>query len=50
MKKKISNKIFKLYLNNNDYNRIEPLLKALNEKDEKIMQFDKKIALLSNIS
>lgn len=48
--KKISNKIFKLYLNNNDYNRIEPLLKALNEKDEKIMQFDKKIALLSNIS
>lgn len=48
--KKISNKIFKLYLNNNDYNRIEPLLKTLNEKDEKIMQFDKKIARLSNIS
>ena len=39
--KDISNKIFRLYLNNNDYNRIEPLIKAINEKDKKIMKFDK---------
>jgi hypothetical protein len=48
--KKISSKIFRLYLNNNDFNRIEPLLKILNEKDKKIMQFDKKIAQISNNS
>ena len=48
--KKISSKIFRLYLNNNDFNRIEPLLKILNEKDEKILQFDKKIAQISNNS
>ena len=48
--KKISNKIFRLYLNNNDFNRIEPLLTILNEKDEKILQFDKKIAQISNNS
>ena len=39
--KDISNKIFRLYLNNNDYNRIEPLLTAINEKDKKLMKFDK---------
>ena len=41
MEKDISNKIFNLYLHNNDYNRIEPLLKTLNEKEKKIMKFDK---------
>ena len=39
--KDISNKIFSLYLKNNDFNRIEPLLKTLNEKEKKIMKFDK---------
>lgn len=39
--KDISNKIFSLYLHNNDYNRIEPLIKTLNEKEQKIMKFDK---------
>ena len=46
--KEISKKIFKLYLNNNDYSRIEPLFKLLTDKDEKILQFDKKIAKISN--
>lgn len=46
--KEISKKVFKLYLNNNDYSRIEPLYKLLIDKDEKILQFDKKIAKISN--
>lgn len=45
--KEIEKKIFRLYLNNHDANRIEPLLKVLNEKDKQILQFDKKIAKIS---
>ena len=41
--KKITKKSFRLYLNNHDFNRIEPLLKILNDEDKKIMQFDKKM-------
>ena len=45
--KEIEKKIFRLYLNNHDYNRIEPLLKKLNNKDKEILQFNKKIAKIS---
>ena len=45
--KDIERKSFRLYLRNNDYNRVEPLLKNLNEKDRQIMQFDKKHAKIS---
>jgi hypothetical protein len=41
--KKITKKSFRLYLNNHDYTRIEPLLKALKDKDNIIKQFDKKM-------
>ena len=41
--KKITKKSFRLYLNNHDYTRIEPLLKSLKDKDNIIRQFDKKM-------
>ena len=41
--KKISKKSLKLYVNNHDYARIEPLLKDLKDKDNIIKQFDKKM-------
>ena len=41
--KKITKKSFKLYLNNHDYTRIEPLLKSLKNKDNIIREFDKKM-------
>ena len=45
--KEIERKSFRLYLRNNDYNRIEPLLKILSEKERQIMQLDKKNAKIS---
>ena len=41
--KKITKKSFRLYLNNHDYTRIEPLLKDLKEKDNIIREFDKRM-------
>ena len=41
--KKIAKKSFHLYINNHDYNRIEHLLKSLNEKEKNIMKLDKRI-------
>ena len=46
--KKLSKKIEKIYLNNHDFNRIEPLLNILNRKDKEILQFDNKISKIYN--
>jgi hypothetical protein len=43
--KKLTKKSFRLYLNNHDYTRIEPLLKSLKDKDNIIKQFDKKMII-----
>ena len=48
--KKLSKKIERIYLNNHDYNRIEPLLNILNRKDKEILQFDNKISKIYNKS
>ena len=42
--KKLSKKIERIYLNNHDYNRIEPLLNILNKKEKEILQFNNKIS------
>ena len=48
--KKLNKKIERIYLNNHDYNRIEPLLNILNRKDKEILQFDNKISKIYNKS
>lgn len=48
--KKLNKKIERIYLNNHDYNRIEPLLNILNRKDKEIFQFDNKISKIYNKS
>ena len=48
--KKLNKKIERIYLNNHDYNRIEPLLNLLNRKDKEILQFDNKISKIYNKS
>ena len=48
--KKLNKKIERIYLNNHDYNRIEPLLNILNRKDKQILQFDNKISKIYNKS
>ena len=42
--KKLSKKIERIYLNNHDYNRIEPLMNLLNNKEKEIFRFDNKIS------
>ena len=46
-KRDIEKKTFRLYLNNHDYNRIEPVLKVLNEKEKQILKFDQTIKKIS---
>ena len=48
--KKISKKIERIYLNNHDYNRIEPLMNLLNTKEKEIFMFDNKISKIYNKS
>ena len=48
--KKISKKIERMYLNNHDYNRIEPLLSLLNNKEKKILRFENNISKIYNNS
>lgn len=48
--KKISKKIERIYLNNNDYNRIETLMNSLNNKDNEIFRFGNKISKMYNNS
>ena len=47
-KQNLGKKIEKLYLNNNDYNRIEPLMDKLNKKENEIFQFENKISKIYN--
>ena len=39
-----------MYLNNHDYNRIEPLLSLLNNKEKKILRFENNISKIYNNS
>ena len=48
--KKISKKIERIYLNNHDYNRIEPLLGLLNNKEKQILRFENHITKIYNNS
>ena len=48
--KKLSKKIERIYLNNHDYNRIEPLVNKLNSKEKEIFLFDNKISKIFNKS
>ena len=45
---KISKKIERIYLNNNDYNRIESLLEQMNNKEKEISKFEGKITKIYN--
>ena len=44
----LGKKIEKLYLNNHDYNRIEPLMNKLKIKEKEIFQFENKISKIYN--
>lgn len=46
--KKLSKKIERIYLNNHDYNRIEPLVTLLNDKNREICGFEGKITNIYN--
>ena len=48
--KKISKKIERIYLNNNDYNRIESLMNSMNKKDKEIFRFENTISKIYNHS
>ena len=45
---KISKKIERIYLNNNDYNRIGSLLEQMNNKEKEISKFEGKITKIYN--
>ena len=45
---KISKKIERIYLNNNDYNRIESLMEQMNNKEKEISKFEGKITKIYN--
>ena len=46
----LSKKIERIYLNNHDFNRIEPLMNAFNKKDKEIFLFENKISNIYNKS
>ena len=48
--KKISKKIERIYLNNHDYNRIEPLMNIMNNNDYKICKLESQITKIYNKS
>lgn len=48
--KKLSKKLERIYINNHDYNRIEPLLKLLSKRDKEICGFQSKISKIYNKS